>query len=152
MCKCAHVWLLFRQLSKYSIHHYYRSNFYWCNIISCSRMRTDLMWINRHSIIIGLQSHEHDAESNFNDAVFFYPRFTSEHTFSLYPVSCIPLFLLCVCTYFVWCISLWFYWISLLLQFKSHVKRVLKFCFGGTHHTADDTTEKKIYRQIETGN
>lgn len=32
-------------------------------------MQTDLMWINRHSIIIGLQSQEHDAESNFNAAV-----------------------------------------------------------------------------------
>lgn len=145
MCKCAHVWLLFRRLvHNITVYHYYRS--YWCNIILCSRIQTDLMWINRHPIIIGLQSQEHDAESNFNDAVFFlFPVSLRNTLFSLCSVSCISPFLFAFEQRFVWCISLWFYWISLLLQFKSHVKRVLTVCFGGTHHIADDTTEKKLF-------
>lgn len=139
-------------VSLYSIYHYYFSNFYWFNIISYSRMQTDLMWINRHSIIIGLQSQEHGAESNFNDVVFFYARFISEHTFfSLYPVSCISPYLLCICTCSVWCILIWFYWISSLLQLFT-CKKSRRFAL--TAHTILQMTwpKKIIYRQIETGN
>lgn len=82
--------------------------FYWCNIISCSQMQTDLMWINRHSIIIGLQSSRARRRIQFQrcslslfyfeihnfviwNLVFLFSYYT--HFFS--PLS--P-FLLCVCT------------------------------------------------------
>lgn len=90
-------------------------------------------------------------------------------------------FLFCSCVRFVWCVLLHFYWIFTLLQFKSHVKRVLTLYWkvrsaglssliassrdvhtytqanSPYFHTADDMTENKtgkkiIYRQIETRN